>query len=96
MDQELILFLPQQEVTHLIKQIKRITQLCQSQLPQALEARLIQVQDDPDAVRQVGVEWAQRQIGELLERGAKGVHIYALNKAKSAIELINSARSYPY
>lgn len=75
-----------------LAQIKRITQLCQSELPAPLEAKLSQVESDPEAVRAVGVEWAMRQIEELIENGAQGVHIYALNKAKSAIELINSAR----
>lgn len=75
-----------------LKQIKRITQLCKSELPKALEAELSQVQDDPDAVRRIGVDWAKRQIAELIDHGAQGVHIYALNKAKSAIELINAAR----
>ncbi|MDE0768847.1 MAG: methylenetetrahydrofolate reductase [NAD(P)H] [Opitutaceae bacterium] len=75
-----------------LKQIKRITQLCQSQLPKTLESALSQVEEDPDAVRRIGIDWAQRQIAELIERGAEGVHIYALNKAKSAIELINAAR----
>jgi len=76
-----------------LKQIKRITQLCHSELPQELESQLSQVQNDPDAVRRIGVEWARNQIGELIERGAPGVHIYALNKAKSAVELINAARA---
>ena len=75
-----------------LKQIKRITQLCQSELPQALEAELSKVEDDPEAVRSVGVAWAQRQISELIERGAPGVHIYALNRAKSAIDLIKAAQ----
>lgn len=75
-----------------LKQIKRITQLCHSQLPKTLESALSQVEDDPDAVRRIGIDWAQRQIAELIKRGADGVHIYALNKAKSAIELINAAR----
>jgi methylenetetrahydrofolate reductase (NADPH) len=75
-----------------LKQIIRITQLCQSQLPKRLESALRQVEDDPNAVRSIGVEWAQSQIAELIEQGADGVHIYALNKVKSAIELINAAR----
>lgn len=75
-----------------LKQIKRITQLCQSELPQALESQLSEVESDPESVRRIGVEWAMRQIEELIEKGAPGVHIYALNKAKSAIELINAAR----
>jgi len=76
-----------------LKQIKRITQLCQSELPKTLEAELSKVESDPEAVRRVGVDWAVRQVEELLERGAPGVHIYALNKAKSAIEIIEAARN---
>lgn len=75
-----------------LKQIKRITQLCQSELPHELEAKLNEVESDPEAVRRVGVEWAMRQVEELIEKGSPGVHIYALNKAKSAIEIINAAR----
>lgn len=75
-----------------LKQIKRITQLCQSELPQSLESALSKVESDPEAVRRVGVDWAVRQVEELLEKGAPGVHIYALNKAKSAIEIIDAAR----
>ncbi len=76
-----------------LKQIKRITQLCQSELPRALESKLSEVESDPEAVRRVGVEWAIQQVEELIERGAPGVHIYALNKAKSAIEIINAAKN---
>jgi len=76
-----------------LKQIKRITQLSQSELPVELEAKLSAVESDPEAVRRVGVDWAIRQVEELIAKGAPGVHIYALNKAKSAIEIINAARN---
>ncbi len=75
-----------------LKQIKRITQLCQSRLPKTLEAELNKVESDPEAVRKIGVEWATRQILELIDQGVPGVHIYALNKAKSAVELMNAVR----
>ena len=75
------------------KQIKRITQLCHSELPEELEAKLSSVESDPEAVRRVGVEWAMRQVGELITTVAPGVHIFALNKAKSAIEIIKAARN---
>jgi len=76
-----------------LEQIKRITQLCHSKLPVELEAKLSAVESDPEAVRRVGVEWAMGQVGELIKKGAPGVHIYALNKTKSAIEIINAARN---
>ncbi len=75
-----------------LKQIKRITQLCQSRLPNSLESQLSKVESDPEAVRRLGVEWAAAQIEDLLANGVPGIHIYALNKARSAIELIDAAR----
>jgi methylenetetrahydrofolate reductase (NADPH) len=75
-----------------LKQIKRITQLCQSRLPESLENQLSQVESDPEAVQRIGVEWASAQIKDLLSNGIPGIHIYALNKASSAIELIDAAR----
>ena len=75
-----------------LKQIKRITQLCQSRLPESLENQLSQVESDPEAVQRIGVEWASAQIKDLLSNGIPGIHIYALNKARSAIELIDAAR----
>ena len=75
-----------------LKQIKRITQLCQSRLPRSLESKLSKVESDPEAVRQVGVEWASAQIEDLLANSVPGIHIYALNRARSAIELIDTAR----
>ena len=75
-----------------LKQIKRITQLCQSRLPNSLESQLSKVESDPEAVRRLGVEWAAAQIEDLLANGVSGIHIYALNKARSAIELIDAAR----
>jgi len=75
-----------------LKQIKRITQLCQSRLPESLENQLSQVESDPEAVQRIGVEWASAQIKDLLSNGIPGIHIYALNKANSAIELIDAAR----
>ena len=75
-----------------LKQIKRITQLCQSRLPNSLESQLSKVESDPEAVRRLGVEWAAAQIEDLLANGGPGIHIYALNKARSAIELIDAAR----
>jgi methylenetetrahydrofolate reductase (NADPH) len=75
-----------------LKQIKRITQLCQSRLPESLENQLSQVESDPEAVQRIGVEWASAQIKDLLSNDIPGIHIYALNKASSAIELIDAAR----
>ena len=75
-----------------LKQIKRITQLCQSRLPNSLESQLSNVESDQKPFASYEVEWASAQIEDLLANGVPGIHIYALNKARSAIELIDAAR----
>lgn len=74
------------------KQIKRIAELSHAVLPQELENKLAAVEGDAEAVRQVGVEWARAQMADLLEQGVPGIHLYALNKAQSAIDLLSSFR----
>lgn len=47
---------------------------------------------DEEGQRRVGVQWAVRQIRELVERGAPGYHLYILNRAESAVEVLAAVR----
>jgi methylenetetrahydrofolate reductase (NADPH) len=62
-------------------QIVRFTTMCGATLPTALRQRLEPVADDPQAVLEIGVDWAWRQCAELLANGAPGVHFYTLNRS---------------
>jgi len=70
------------------EQVKKFCSFCDSSIPTELESQLAAVQDDAEAAQQVGIDWAYRQISELLERGAPGFHLYILNRADSAIDLV--------
>jgi methylenetetrahydrofolate reductase (NADPH) len=63
------------------RQIVRFTTMCGATLPTALHERLEPVADDPQAVLEIGVDWAWRQCEELLVNGAPGVHFYTLNRS---------------
>jgi methylenetetrahydrofolate reductase (NADH) len=63
------------------RQIVRFTTMCGAALPAALRQRLEPVADDPQAVMEIGVDWAGRQCAELLANGAPGVHFYTLNRS---------------
>jgi methylenetetrahydrofolate reductase (NADPH) len=39
------------------------------------------VADDPQAVLDIGVDWAWRQCEALLAAGAPGIHFYTLNRS---------------
>ena len=71
-----------------LKQIRRFTEMCGASLPTALVKRLEAAGDSADAVEFVGLEWAVTQIRDLLKQGAPGYHLYALNRAKSALALV--------
>jgi methylenetetrahydrofolate reductase (NADPH) len=71
-----------------LKQIRRFTEMCGATLPAPLVRRLEAAGDSPDAVEFVGLEWAVTQIRGLLANHAPGYHLYALNRAKSALALV--------
>jgi methylenetetrahydrofolate reductase (NADPH) len=64
--------------------IRRIINMCGTQLPEALSERLHRVEDDDAETLEVGVEWATRQCRQLLESGAPGIHFYTMNKSPAA------------
>ena len=63
------------------RQIVRFTTMCGATIPATLHQRLEPVADDPQAVLEIGVDWAWRQCEELLAQGVPGVHFYTLNRS---------------
>lgn len=70
-----------------LAQIQRITSLCKAILPDDFVAELGK-KDDPQWQHEVGVEFAARQVAELLERGVPGVHFYVLNKSAATLQVL--------
>jgi methylenetetrahydrofolate reductase (NADPH) len=72
------------------KQIKRFTSLCGSKLPPALVRRLDAHENDDETVRRIGVEVCADICNRLIKHGVPGIHIYCLNQATSAAELLSN------
>ena len=68
-----------------LKQIKRITSLCQASFPESLAEKLKEAGDDARAGTLVGIDWTADQISDLLSKNVPGVHLYVLNRAKVAL-----------
>lgn len=64
-----------------LAQIERFAHLSGAEFPSDLAARLRALGDDPQAVRDVGVEVATDLARTLLDAGAPGVHLYTLNRS---------------
>ena len=70
-----------------IKSIQRMTQLQGSEFPQWLGDKLHAVEDDPAAVREVGIREATLLGQALLDGGAPGQHFYTLNRSPATREI---------
>ncbi len=71
-------------------QIRRFTALCGATIPPELDARLERHAEDNRAVREIGVEYATRQVEELWANGVPGVHFYVLNRAYSISHILQA------
>jgi methylenetetrahydrofolate reductase (NADPH) len=69
-------------------QIRRFTSLCGAKIPPELDRQLDRYADDDSAVRELGIEYATRQVKELWDGGADGIHFYALNRSYSISRIL--------
>jgi methylenetetrahydrofolate reductase (NADPH) len=68
--------------------ITRMAAMNGSVIPAGVLARLEAVADDPDAVRDVGIEVATDLCQRLLDAGMPGLHLYALNRSASVLRIV--------
>lgn len=76
-----------------VGQIKRFTTMCGAKLPGELLRRVEAVEDDPEAVRQIGTYHAVEQARELLKQGIAGIHFYTLNKSTATRAILQLVKS---
>lgn len=76
-----------------VEQAERFTELCGASIPTALRAAMAARRDDGDASLQLGVAHATLQCGDLLRRGAPGVHFYTLNRSPSTRAIVAALRA---
>ncbi len=73
-----------------VEQIKKFSALCGAKLPGKFTARLEELSDDNDAVREFGIEYASSQCQELLDKGAPGLHFYTLNQSEAILRILRN------
>ena len=70
-----------------ITTIERSEQLSGAPFPPALAARFARVADDPEAVRQLGIEQTSEMCQRLLAEGAPGIHFITFNRSTATREI---------
>lgn len=71
------------------KQVSRFCDMCGAKIPQELAKDLEAASGDAKAEQEVGVQWAKKQVTELLLQGAPGFHLYILNRSAPALQLMH-------
>jgi methylenetetrahydrofolate reductase (NADPH) len=69
-------------------QIRRIATLCKARLPDEFTRAFEAAGDDEAAQFEAGVEFATRQVRELLDAGVPGIHFYVLNKSPATSRVL--------
>jgi len=71
-------------------QIVRFSSMCGASMPARVEKVMAPLRDDPDAMKQVGIDLASEQCRDLLAHGVAGLHFYTLNKSGAAIAIAHN------
>ena len=62
-------------------QIERMVSMCGASLPQNLVKILQRYENNPEALRDAGIEYAIGQIIDLINNGVDGIHLYTMNNS---------------
>jgi methylenetetrahydrofolate reductase (NADPH) len=66
---------------------RRMAAMNGTAIPEALDARMVAVDGDPEATRALGIDVAVELSAALLEAGVPGLHLYTMNRAASVREV---------
>lgn len=75
------------------KNIARIKSMCGSTIPLDFRNMIETYSDNPEVMREIGINYAVYQIIDLIAKGAPGVHLYIMNRADTAIDIHDRLKS---
>ena len=73
-------------------QISRMVFMCGASLPSPVIRILAKYENDPESLQAAGVDYAARQLCDLKEHGADGLHLYTMNRPAIAATIMERLR----
>jgi len=70
------------------KRIKEFAGVCSATIPKDILDRMEPVSDLPEDMRKLGVEFAVKQVEDLLKHGVSYFHFYTMNRADSVSDIL--------
>lgn len=70
-----------------VNQLGTSVSLSGSSVPTELSNLIARYSEDPEGMRKAGIDYAIRQVDDLLKHGVDGIHIYTMNKADVTREI---------
>lgn len=68
-----------------LKQVERVMSLSHAAFPPELRSSMEEAGGSGSETESIGIQWTVKQIDELIEHGAPGIHLYILNRTKTAL-----------
>jgi methylenetetrahydrofolate reductase (NADPH) len=64
-----------------VNQLGTSVSLSGSSVPTELSNLIAKYSEDPEGMKQAGIEYAIKQVDDLMNNGVYGIHLYSMNKA---------------
>lgn len=75
-------------------QLDKMIAMCHATVPKDFLDKLEKYKSEENAVKEIGIEYATKQVKELINYGVDGVHFYILNKAATSSRILDNIYSY--
>ncbi len=72
------------------KQVATTISLSGTSIPKAFSDLVARYGDNPEDMRKAGIDYAIRQMQDLIDGGVEGLHIYSMNKPKMTREIVEA------
>lgn len=75
-----------------VKQVATTISLSGTSIPKAFSDLVAKYGENPEDMKKAGIDYAIKQIIDLQEYGADGVHLYSMNRPKMTKEIVDAIR----